>query len=143
MDKKEVPQDQSKLINFTKEVCYAVDDTGKYVSELSTGWDVKTEALNVAWEDINNRVEEAKQKMERGEVSPVMFFMELKLMDLATLADYTGFWQWTIKRHFKPSVFRGLSERRINKYAEVFEVSADELRKMNKVRNLSNQSLPL
>jgi hypothetical protein len=133
MERKEVPQDESKLVNFTKEVCYAVDDNGKYVSELSTGWDVKTDALKVAWEDINNRVEEAKQRMQKGEVSPVLFFMELKLMDLPTLADYTGFWKWTIKRHFKPSVFSKLSDRRIRKYAEVFEVSPEELRQMNKI----------
>jgi hypothetical protein len=133
MNKKDVPQDESKLVNVSKEVCYALDDNGKYVSELSTGWDVKTDALNVAWEDINNRVEEAKQKMQKGEASPVLFFMELKLMDLPTLADYTGFWQWRIKRHFKPSVFSRLSERKLKKYAEVFEVSADEFRKMNKI----------
>jgi hypothetical protein len=132
MEKKEVPQDQSKLINFTKEVCYAVDDSGKYVSELSTGWDVKTDALNVAWEDINNRVEEAKEKMQKGEVSPVLYFMELKLMDLPTLADYTGFWKWTIRRHFSPSVFSKLSDKKIKRYAEVFEVSPTELRGMNK-----------
>jgi hypothetical protein len=54
-------------------------------------------------------------------------------MDLPTLADYTGFWKWTIKRHFKPSVFSKLSDRRIRKYAEVFEVSPEELRQMNKI----------
>jgi hypothetical protein len=132
MEKKEVPQDQSKLVNFTKEVCYAVDDSGKYVTELSSGWDVKTTALDVAWSDINARTEEAKQKMEKGEVSPVLYFMELKLMDMPTLADYTGFWKWTIKRHFKPSIFKNLSDKKLRKYAEVFEVSVEELKSLNK-----------
>ena len=133
MEKKEIPQDQSKLINFTKEVCYAVDESGKYVTELSSGWDVKTTALDVAWQDINNRVDEAKIKMMKGEVSPVVYFMELKLMDLPTLSDYTGFWKWSIKRHFKPSVFSKLSEKKLKKYAEVFEVNTDDLRMMNKL----------
>jgi hypothetical protein len=132
VEKKEIPQDKSKLVNFTKEVCYAVDDSGKYVTELSTGWDVKTTALDVAWNDINTRTEEAKKKMMKGEVSPVLYFMELKLMDLPTLADYTGFWKWTIKRHFKPSVFKSLSEKKLRKYAEVFEVSVAEFKGMNK-----------
>lgn len=132
MEKKDIPQDPSKLQNFTKEVCYAVDETGKYIADLSSGWEVKSSALEVAWNDIEARVFEAKLKMDSGQASPVMYLMELKLMDLPTISDYTGFWKWTIKKHFKPSVFGKLSDKKLKKYAEVFEVSVEELKKMNK-----------
>ena len=52
MKKEEIPQDDGALNKLTKEVVYAVDASGKYSSELSTGWDVKTKALDLAWEDI-------------------------------------------------------------------------------------------
>ena len=123
MKKEEVPQDLSSLGKITKEVCYATDDAGKYTTELSQGWDVKISALDAAWQDIGERVAAAKARVLRGEASPLLYFMELKLMDVKVLAGYTGFWQWQIKRHLQPTVFKKLSDRALRRYAEVFEIS--------------------
>ncbi|HMU09810.1 MAG TPA: carboxyl transferase domain-containing protein, partial [Ferruginibacter sp.] len=101
MKKEEIPQDDGALNKLTKEVVYAVDSSGKYSTELSTGWDVKTKALDVAWQDIEKRIEDARQKVLRNEASPVLYFMELRLMDIGIVAAYTGFWKWTIKKHLR------------------------------------------
>ena len=130
MKKEEVPQDKSALDNFTKEVCYALDDSGKYVTTLSTGWEVKTTALNMAWKDIEQRIQSVKEKVQRKEASPILFFMEARLMDLEITAAYTGFWQWQIKRHLKPDVFEKLSTNKLAKYAKAFNVSIDDLKTM-------------
>ncbi|MGY3211249.1 hypothetical protein [Mucilaginibacter sp. HD30] len=131
MRKEEVPQDMSALGKITKEVCYATDETGKYTTQLSDGWDVKITALDKAWEEIDDRVKIAQQKVLNGEASPLLFFMEKGLMDTALLAQYTGFWQWQVKRHLKPDVFKQLSEKKLQKYAEVFNVSVNDLQNMN------------
>ena len=128
MKKQDIPQDPSALDKFTKEVCYAVDDSGRYVTGLSRGWEIKAEALGVTWQEIEERIEAAKEKIKRKEASPILYFMELRLMDLEIVAAYTGFWKWQIKRHLKPRVFEKLSERKLKKYAEVFEVSVEELK---------------
>src|SRR5438067_552009 len=109
MKKEEVPQDLGALGKITKEVVYATDSKGNYTTELSTGWDVKATALDLAWKDIDDRIADAKQQVTDGKASPLLFFMEYRLMDVAMLADYTGFWQWQIKRHLKPEVFKKLS----------------------------------
>jgi hypothetical protein len=49
-------------------------------------------------------------------------------MDISILSSYTGFWKWTVKRHLKPSVFKKLSDQKLQKYAEIFEISIDELK---------------
>ncbi len=131
MKKENVPQDLSSLGKITKEVCYATDSDGKYVTQLSDGWDVKITALDVAWKEIDGRIAHAKQKVLNGEASPLLFFMELRLMDLSILADYTGFWKWQIKRHLRPDVFNKLSEKDLIKYAEAFNVKVDELKSMD------------
>ncbi|MBL0308385.1 MAG: hypothetical protein IPP77_01380 [Bacteroidetes bacterium] len=130
MKKEEIPQDHSALEKFTKEVCYAVDDSGNYTVGLSTGWQVKADALGITWEEAQERVAQARQKVEKGEASPLLFFIELNMMDISLVASYTGFWQWTVKRHLKPSVFKNLSEEKLQKYAEVFDVSVESLKKM-------------
>ena len=130
MKKDEIPQDDGALNKLTKEVVYAVDASGKYSTELSTGWDVKIKALDLAWEDIEKRIEAAKQKVLNNEASPILYFLELRLMDLGILASYTGFWKWTIKRHLKPSVFNKLPEQKLQQYADAFNISVEELKTM-------------
>ena len=127
MKKEDVPQDLGSLGKITKEVCYATDGSGKYTTELSRGWDVKASALEVAWQDIEERVAAARDRVLKNEVSPLLYFMELRLMDIKVVAAYTGFWQWQVKRHLKPAVFQKLSDRKLRRYAEVFEVSVNDL----------------
>ena len=131
MKKEELPRDKSALDNFTREVCYVKNKDGKYVTDLSEGWEVKSVALDNAWEEIERRTEEAKQKVLNGEASPVLYFLELKLMDLPVLAGYTGFMRWQIKRHMKPSVFKKLSTKKLQNYADVFEVSLEDFKNFN------------
>ena len=131
MKKEEIPQDDGALNKLTKEVVYAVDGSGKYSTELSTGWDVKTKALDLAWEDIEKRIEAAHQKVLNNEASPILYFLELRLMDMGILAAYTGFWKWTIKKHLKPAAFKKLSHQKLQQYADAFNVTVEELKTMN------------
>jgi hypothetical protein len=131
MKKGEVPQDKSNLesANF-KELCYATDSEGNYTTTQSTGWDPKTIALDNAIQEIKERVENAKQKVLANQTSPIEYYMELNKMDPSILSSYVGIWTWRVKRHFKPSVFQKLSDKALEKYAEVFEISIEELKKI-------------
>lgn len=128
MKKEEVPQDQSALANFTREVCYVKNADGKYETALSTGWEVKKQALDNAWDEVKERIETAREAVARGEMSPVHYFMALNVMDMPVMADYTGFWPFFIKRHLKPEVFRKLSNAKLAKYAAAFGITLDELK---------------
>jgi hypothetical protein len=131
MKKEDVPQDLSSLGKITKEVCYATDNSGKYVTELSKGWDVKITALDAAWQDVEGRIEAARQKVLNNEASPLLYFMEKGLMDIGILADYTAFWRWQVKRHLKPKVFKNLPDKKLQRYAEIFNVTIDDIKNMN------------
>ncbi|MCW5906411.1 MAG: hypothetical protein KIS94_01000 [Chitinophagales bacterium] len=128
MKKTDIPQDPSPLDKFTREVCYAVNENGEYETGLSRGWQVKADALGITLNDVQQRVEDARKKIAAGEVSVLLFFIEANMMDVPMVAAYTGFWQWTVKRHLKPQVFKNLSDKKLQKYAEVFKVSVNELR---------------
>lgn len=125
MKKEDIPQDKGA---FPSEISYVVDEKGQYTTGISNGWEIKKIALDVAWSDVDKKIAEAKQKVLNGEVSPVYYFMQLKIMDLPIIAGYTGFWQWQIKRHFKPAVFEKLSTRKLQQYAELFETTVEELK---------------
>ena len=131
MKKKDIPQDPGALSKLTKEVCYAVDESGNYITGLSDGWEVKINALDAAWDDIQKRIAAAKEKVMNKEASPLLFFMELRLMDIPIVAAYTGFWKWQVKRHLKPAVFAKLTDKKLQKYAEIFDVSIEDIKTMN------------
>ena len=131
MKKNEVPQDKSNLesANF-RELCYAVDENGEYTTENSSGWTPKTIALDNAIQDIKERTEDAKKRVEQGLTSPIEYFMELNKMDMNILTSYVGFFRWQVKRHFKPRVFNKLSDKKLQKYADAFDITIDELKSM-------------
>ncbi|MBI2257949.1 MAG: hypothetical protein HYU67_03515 [Flavobacteriia bacterium] len=127
MKLKEVPQDKTPLENFTKEILYAKNDNNEYQSTLSSGWDIKTEALNEAWSDIEEDINKAKELLENGIKSPIYYLMVKNLMTLSILSGYTGFWKITIKKHFNPKVYKKLSKIRLEKYAFAFKIPIEEL----------------
>ncbi|WP_316636047.1 hypothetical protein [uncultured Flavobacterium sp.] len=129
MEKENVPQDKSNLTkNNVKELLYATDENGNYTTTLSTGWEPKTIALSNSIDEINERIADARQQVLNGEVSPIVYFMEVNKMDLTILSSYVGFWKWRVKRHFKPSIFAKLNDKILQKYANTFEISIEELK---------------
>jgi hypothetical protein len=57
--------------------------------------------------------------------------MELTKMDLPILASYVGIWKWRVKRHFNPKRFNKLSTKVLQKYADVFEITIEQLKDIN------------
>lgn len=130
MKKNEVPQDEGNLSKSNmKELVYATDENGDYTTALSSGWEPKSIALSNSLEDINERVAEALAQVKDGKASPIVYFMERNKMDLNILAGYVGMWKWRIKKHFKPKVFKGLSDRVMQRYADAFDIPLAELKK--------------
>jgi len=129
MKKEDIPQDKSSLEKGNhKELYYAVDETGKYVTGKSSGWDPKTIALDNTLEELDDRIAKAWKDVQEQKVSPIAYFMEVHRMDLSILSSYVGLWKWRVKRHLKPNIFNKLSNKLLEKYAVVFEISVHDLK---------------
>lgn len=128
MKKDNVPQDDSLLIEGnSREICYAVDENGKYVKVLSTGWEPKDIALRQALDFIEERANKSKEKIANNQLSPIAYYLEKRVMDIKLLSQYTNILRWRVKRHLKPRVFKKLSREILKKYADAFEITVDEL----------------
>jgi hypothetical protein len=129
MKKDEVPQDGNNMHEGTfRQLFYATDNAGQYVPVTSVGWEPENVAMQQAWEEINERVEMARKRVQKGEISPVAYYMEKNIMDLALLASYVGKFQWQVKRHMKPAVFNRLNDKMLQRYAAAFKISVQELK---------------
>jgi len=127
MEKDKVPQDEGITAGITREVQYAVDENGKYVKTLSKGWEPKNIVNELAWEDIQEMVDIADEKIKAGKASPIMHFMAKNQMDVTLLSDYVEQSKWKVKRHLKAKCFKKLKQEQLENYAKVFEISVDEL----------------
>lgn len=129
MNINEVPQDSLnyKDRDQLKKLVYAVDNDGKYTGVNSVGWEAENAATQLAWNNAEQNLADAEAKVKAGELSPIAYFMEKSRMDLALLAKYAGKWQWQVKKHLKPEGFNKLSAAMLAKYAQIFNVSVDEL----------------
>ena len=126
MKETELPQEKGALQDFT-ELCYVTDDEGNYTTLSSWGWEVKSIALEASLSRLQEQIDEAKADVLAGRKSPIVYYMLLNRMDWAVLADAMHRWQWVIKRHAKPSVFKKLSTKTLQQYAEVFGITVEEL----------------
>ena len=128
MKKQEVPQDEGLNEGLFEDVCYAVDENGNYTQVGSTGWQPKTDALLQAWEVIHEKVEQVRQKVLAGELSPIAYYMEKNLMDLKLLAAYTNLSKRKVRKHLKPERFNKLDTKILARYADTFTISVEDLR---------------
>ena len=129
MEINDIPQDNSKIFRGQRKVVYATKD-GNYQTATTNGWETEEFATEQAVEELNQLTNEALDSVKRSEKSPLFYYMYRYRFDLPSLAQDTGFWQWQIKRDFKPSVFAKLSDKVLSRYAEVFGVAILELQQV-------------
>jgi len=127
--KEEVPQDDGRLLEGKfRVVKYAVDGDGRFEKVPSVGWEPENAVMEQAWDEIGQRVEDARQRFLRGECSPLVFHMEKNLMDIGMLSSYMNMSRLRVWWHFRPSAFKALSGATLRQYADVFQITVDELR---------------
>ncbi|NOX14923.1 MAG: hypothetical protein GXP61_02665 [Epsilonproteobacteria bacterium] len=133
MEIKNVPQDDSSTYGEMKKAIYAKNSNGKIKSIGSTGWDVEEVVTQQVIDDLKQSEKEAYEEAVSGKKSPLYYHMYALRMDLAVLAQSTGFFQWSIKRDFKPEVFSKISEKRLQIYCEVMGKTMQEITELPKV----------
>jgi len=119
-----------------RDVCYALNDEGRYTSALSMGWDPKNEAIKMAWEEIFEQANEIRKEIIKGKLSPVAFYMKLNAMDISILSGYSGIPVRKVKKHLQMKHFLRLKPGEKEKYAGSFNISVSELDDIDKIKTM-------
>jgi hypothetical protein len=130
MQKESVPQETAVTYGGQRKLFYAVDERGDYCSVNSSGWNVETEATLAAVAAIAQQRDDAWRRAQAGTTSPLEYHMYQRRMDIATLAQTTGLWQWRIRRHFQPARFAALPQRILRRYAQALDLPAAALQSL-------------
>jgi len=126
MLKKNVPQDGG-ILDRWHEISYAIDDDGRYVLAPSIGWEPANIANKQTWKLISKQVSDVIKRVHAKELSPLAYYMVKNQMDTNLLAKYVRLSRWRVRRHLKPAVFRRLKVSILERYAKIFNVSAEQL----------------
>lgn len=134
MNINEVPQDPKNFKEGEKlhKLVYALDNNGQYVGVNSAGWEAENFAMKQAWDAVEEALTDTEAKVRAGSVSPIAYFMQKNLMDVSLLAKYVGKWKWQVQRHMRPAIFKKLPSSLLQQYANVFNISVEELTNFGK-----------
>ncbi|MEA1992550.1 MAG: hypothetical protein U9N58_10230 [Thermodesulfobacteriota bacterium] len=141
MRKKNVPQDGG-ILGRWHEISYAIDDDGRYVLAPSVGWEPANIANKQAWELISKQVADVIKRIQAQELSPLAYYMVKNQMDTDLLAKYVRLSRWRVRRHLKPAVFRCLKVSILERYAKIFNVSAEQLFDISEFSSLDLDNVP-
>lgn len=126
MKKEEVPQ-ESGITEGISEIRYAVNDNGSYELTPSKGWEAVNVVNRQAWEVIEKESAEARERVEKGQASPLLYYMAVNQMNTTLLARYCGLSRWRVRLHLKPFFFNRLKPELLRRYAAVFSVTTEQL----------------
>jgi hypothetical protein len=135
MKEKEVPQDNDENYEGHKKIRYARSEDGQVIKVASSGWSVEKDATSLAWDDINEKLQETYQAVENGTLSPLAFHMEKELLEPSLLAANLGFWVFTVKKHLKPKHFKKLNSKYLKFYTEYFELTEKDFKTIPRLDN--------
>ena len=135
MDSSNVPQDNIPVFAGHSKAVYALDSHGNYTLTTTSGWEVEEIVTRQALDELAHKRQVALAAHRSGKLSPLPYHMYDKKMDVATLARESGFWQWRVRRHFRPDIFQKLSPEVLAVYADVLGISPVELQHIDDARD--------
>ena len=119
---------KNKEYGQSRELFYYYQEGGVYDKKVGFHPETDRIILQQAWDLFHERIEDARKRVLSGETSPLVYYMEKNLLDPMNLSMMAGIAVWRVKRHFKPSVFKRLNEKTLQKYATAFNITIDQMK---------------
>ena len=113
-----------------RELFYYYDENGQFEKKVHYHGETGKVIIQQSWDMFNERIERARQKVLTGKASPVVYYMEKIFTDPLNLSIMTGIPFWKVKLHLKPYFFNRLNDKVLHKYAEIFNVTVDQLKQV-------------
>ncbi len=107
-------------------VLYVEKEDGTYGRVESASF-LSKNYLDDYFEKVRKWDAELKEKLDKGEISPVYYYMVMLEMGQGDLASRVGIPKWKLKKHLKMKAFEKISLCMLKRYADVFDVPVSNL----------------
>ena len=110
-------------------ILYVEKEDGTY-GPLQTGSYLTKNYIDDYYEKRNRLEASLKEQLRRREISPVAYYMTLTDLSVAETAARVGITQRKVKKHMQPGNFVKIPPAVLDRYAEVFNVSAAAMKEL-------------
>jgi len=110
-------------------ILYVEKEDGTY-GPLQTGSYLTKNYIDDYYEKRNRLEASLKEQLRRREISPVAYYMTLTDLSVAETAARVGITQRKVKKHMQPGNFVKIPPSVLDRYAEVFNVSAAAMKEL-------------
>jgi hypothetical protein len=112
-------------------VLYVEKENGAYQPAQSEPFMIAN-YLDEYWSTINSIEETCRPKVVSGEISPIDYWRQLRLMTLADLASRVNLSAGLVKKHFQPKHFKKVAGPILQRYAEVLGIPVEAFSNITK-----------
>jgi hypothetical protein len=117
-----VKEDEARIDNGRHELLLYVEKSDGSYGPIQTGAYMATNYMDDFVLKRKNLENECLEKLRRGEISAVGYFMLLRDMTVADVAARVGISRANVRKHMAPEGFKKVRLEVIGRYAEVFGV---------------------
>jgi hypothetical protein len=107
-------------------ILYVEKEDGSY-GPMQTGSFLTKNYIDDYFDKRKKLEESLKIRIDKGEISPVAFFMTLEELSVAEMAARIGVGRRKVKREMRPEFFGEIPLKKLQKYAVVFNVSVGDM----------------
>jgi hypothetical protein len=107
-------------------ILYVEKEDGSY-GPMQTGSFLTKNYIDDFFDKRKKLEESLKIRIDKGEISPVAFFMTLEELSVAEMAARIGVSRRKVKREMRPEFFGEIPLNKLQKYAVVFNVSVADM----------------
>jgi len=127
--KDKATNDSELIYKYNRELFYHFDREKGFTQKVDYQNPNNQVIIKQSWDAAEQRLEEVRLMVVAGKASPIAYYMEKILMEVPMLAAYMEIPKWRVRRHLKSRVFKKLKPDLLAKYAAIFEITVEELRK--------------
>jgi hypothetical protein len=127
MKKIDIPQENNSTLNGQKKVMYGTNENGEF-QRVNYASSIEEFATITAIQEYKELEKECLEDIKNNIASPIKYYMFKNRMDLPTLSSAVNMFSFRVKRHLKMKVFKKLSDKIIEKYANAFSIKIEELK---------------
>lgn len=106
---------------------YIPGDSGRITTDRKDSWQPVNEVNHQAWQEVDRHIDQASRKIASGRASCLYHYMAANQMNPRLLASYARLPLWKVYLHLLPFFFKRLSRDDLRPYAQLFQVSEDDL----------------
>ncbi|MGA3012763.1 MAG: hypothetical protein ABSD71_01885 [Bacteroidales bacterium] len=121
--------DEKLIYQNNRELFYFYDkEKNCYTWKVAYQCETNQVIIKQGWDALEERIDEIKEQVIAGRLSPLAYYMEKSQMDVPILSQYSGIRKWRVKKHIISKGFMKLSDDDLDKYSKALNISFEELK---------------